>query len=167
MTASERKKILRKNLADRKALLTSKEVNQYSDKILSALSNFVNWNEISKLHAYLPIAQYNEVNTENLISYLKQNYADIVIEIAPKKADTEVSGESDYDLIILPVVGFDRRGFRLGYGGGYYDKFLAKNRCRQIIGLAYSFLEVEQIPEEPHDQKMQIIITEKEIIRAI
>jgi 5-formyltetrahydrofolate cyclo-ligase len=76
----------------------------------------------------------------------------------------EVSPDS-IDLVIAPVLAFDRTGGRLGAGGGYYDEFFSEVRCPRA-GLAYSFQEVPEVPREPHDRTLDIIITEKETIRV-
>ena len=71
------------------------------------------------------------------------------------------------EVLIIPMVGFDRNGGRLGYGGGFYDRTLEYLRSRQAtlaIGFAYSEQEFENLPLEPTDQKLDIIITEREII---
>ena len=68
------------------------------------------------------------------------------------------------DLVLLPLVGFDRRGERLGMGGGYYDRcFVRQGRHRNrplLVGLAHSFQEVRQIPSLPHDRRLDGVITE-------
>lgn len=69
-----------------------------------------------------------------------------------------------FDLIIAPLLAFDREGVRLGFGGGYYDFLFHHCPCPKI-GLAYSFQEVPAVPREPHDRKLDVIVTEKEIIR--
>ena len=71
------------------------------------------------------------------------------------------------EVLIIPMVGFDRNGGRLGYGGGFYDRTLEHLRSRHAtlaIGFAYSEQEFENLPLEPTDQKLDIIITEREII---
>ncbi len=71
----------------------------------------------------------------------------------------------DYpEMIIVPLVGFSMSGYRLGYGGGYYDRFIdAKNKSGKIItvGFGYTFQEVNDLPIESHDQKLNWILTEK------
>lgn len=67
------------------------------------------------------------------------------------------------DLIIAPLIGFDRDGYRLGQGGGYYDRTLAALRAAGpllVIGLAYAGQEVERAPRDDHDQPLDAILTE-------
>ncbi|SDB12735.1 5-formyltetrahydrofolate cyclo-ligase [Desulfonatronum thiosulfatophilum] len=69
--------------------------------------------------------------------------------------------------ILIPGVGFDRRGFRLGFGGGYYDRLLALTGAEvRTIGLAYKFQILDDLPLEPHDQSVQVICTDTETIWA-
>lgn len=70
-------------------------------------------------------------------------------------------------VVIVPMLAFDRRGFRIGYGGGYYDHTLAELRAHTkitAIGLAFSFQEVAAIPNEAFDVRLDKIITEKEVL---
>ena len=67
------------------------------------------------------------------------------------------------DLVLVPGVAFDETGHRLGYGGGYYDRFLPKTGAT-AVGLAYEFQVVLHIPADPHDHRVQKIITEKRVI---
>lgn len=157
---------LRKTLFEHRLRLSEDEVLSTSEKILNTLSKNWSWAQIGNIHIYKPIKKYNEIDTKKFINFIKQNYPNIKIEVVPNKlsAGAEMPKGKDYDMVIVPMLGFDRRGYRLGYGGGYYDKFLAKNNCKQIVGLAYGFSEIDEIPEEIHDKKMDKIITEKEII---
>ncbi len=73
------------------------------------------------------------------------------------------------EMIIVPLVGFSMLGYRLGYGGGYYDRFIdEKNKAGKIItvGFGYTFQEVDNLPVEPHDQKLNWILTEKYLYKV-
>lgn len=75
------------------------------------------------------------------------------------------------DVVCVPLVGFDRRGRRLGMGGGFYDRTFAKRaqtkqRGPRLIGLAYACQEVAQLPHEDWDVRLKDIVTEREWIRA-
>ena len=70
-------------------------------------------------------------------------------------------------IVIVPLVAFDRRGGRLGYGGGFYDRTLEKLRAAQptmAIGFAYTAQEDEDLPLEPTDQPLDLIVTEQGVI---
>ncbi len=72
------------------------------------------------------------------------------------------------DVLIVPLVGFDRYKFRLGYGGGFYDRYISKIlKFKKIltVGFAFSFQEISKIPTNKFDQKLNFILTDKEIIK--
>jgi 5-formyltetrahydrofolate cyclo-ligase len=67
------------------------------------------------------------------------------------------------DLIVAPLLAFDRAGYRLGQGGGYYDRTLQALRAAGpvfVIGLAYAGQEVDHVPRDEHDQPLDAILTE-------
>ena len=72
----------------------------------------------------------------------------------------------DIDLILVPAVAIDRRGYRLGYGGGYYDRLRADPIWRKIptIGIVFDFAYVEQLPIEPWDVPLDAVCTELGLI---
>ena len=67
-------------------------------------------------------------------------------------------------ILFVPLVAFDRQLNRLGYGGGFYDRYLNKMKNVLKIGLAFSFQELKKIPINKHDKKLDFVITEREII---
>jgi len=67
------------------------------------------------------------------------------------------------DVVLVPCVGFNRQGFRLGYGGGYFDRWLAAHSGVTSVGLAWSCGEAA-FAVEPHDQALTLLITEAELI---
>lgn len=72
----------------------------------------------------------------------------------------------DPQLVIVPLVGFDARGYRLGYGGGFYDRTLAGLRARHpvlAIGFAFDAQELREVPIDAYDQRLDIIVTESGI----
>jgi 5-formyltetrahydrofolate cyclo-ligase len=71
------------------------------------------------------------------------------------------------EVLILPLVAFDRRGYRLGYGGGYYDRTLAvlRRQGRALaVGVGFAAQEVVAVPCGRHDQRLDWIVTEREAI---
>ena len=72
------------------------------------------------------------------------------------------------DVLIVPLVGFDKKKFRLGYGGGFYDRYISrvlKFKKVLTIGFAFSFQELKTVPRNRFDQKLDFILTDKGIIK--
>ncbi|MCD6304480.1 MAG: 5-formyltetrahydrofolate cyclo-ligase [Planctomycetes bacterium] len=70
------------------------------------------------------------------------------------------------DLIIVPALAYDRRGNRLGRGGGFYDRFLARGDMRGVTcGLAFAVQVVEELPVHSNDYPVEILVTDKEVLR--
>jgi 5-formyltetrahydrofolate cyclo-ligase len=72
------------------------------------------------------------------------------------------------DILLVPLVAYDNNLNRLGYGGGYYDRYIEKlEKFKKVIkiGLAFSFQKISSIPINQHDKRLDFIITEKEILR--
>lgn len=88
-----------------------------------------------------------------------------ILEPTPKMDN--IFKDSDCSLMILPLSVYDRSGNRIGYGGGYYDKYLATHNIDTKIGIAYSLQEYSGIPTETTDIKLDYIINEKEVIKII
>ena len=91
------------------------------------------------------------------MSELKEGYFGV---LEPFEEKCEISGE-DLDLIVVPGVGFDKNGYRIGYGGGFYDKFF-NNMEKDVskIALGYDIQMVDELATEKHDKRINGLITE-------
>ncbi|MYZ48137.1 5-formyltetrahydrofolate cyclo-ligase [Propylenella binzhouense] len=73
-------------------------------------------------------------------------------------------------LIVVPLAAFDRRGGRIGYGGGYYDRAIERLNAGaalvRTVGIGFACQEVDSVPLEPHDAVLDAVATEKELIRV-
>ena len=81
--------------------------------------------------------------------------------------EPEASNRVYPDILFVPLVAFDKELNRLGYGGGFYDRYIQRiSKIKKIVkvGLAFSFQKLKSIPTNKHDKKLDIIITEKDII---
>jgi 5-formyltetrahydrofolate cyclo-ligase len=85
----------------------------------------------------------------------------------PPQNDERLVSINDADLVIVPGAGFDYAGNRLGYGAGYYDSLLSqRTKAIPVIALAYEEQIVDSIPAEKHDVKVDMIVTDKRVIRT-
>lgn len=135
-------------------------------------------------HSYFVYNSFgSEAGTKKLISYLLKKGKDIYLpkteeeSMYPVKYSGRFSigvygieepvGEKyrgNIDVCVLPLLAVDKEGNRLGYGGGYYDKFLRDNSCLRIA-YCYDFQVIEKVESEPFDVKVQYIVTDKRTIK--
>lgn len=165
---------------------------QYESLNTALLKQFVtlDFSGVKTLHIFLPILEKKEPNTFLLIEWLAAKHPQIKI-IVPK-ADFETAlmtnheylgvndlkknvydilepqkgkiHEGDVDRVIIPLLAFDKKGARVGYGKGFYDRFL-QNINAQKIGLSLS-PAIEEIQDvNPHDVALDLCITPTEIIK--
>jgi 5-formyltetrahydrofolate cyclo-ligase len=81
----------------------------------------------------------------------------------PKPAAPEV----EPDILLVPLLAFDRAGYRLGYGAGYYDMTISRLRARKpviAVGIAFAAQEVAEIPTTDRDARLDLVLTEREVI---
>ena len=84
--------------------------------------------------------------------------------IREPKADAP---EVDPDILLVPLLAFDRAGYRLGYGAGYYDMTIKRLRGMKTVtavGIAFAAQEVPEIPRTPRDERLDLVLTEREVI---
>lgn len=109
----------------------------------------------SRKHFYLP--RVNGVNLE-ILPYDESQLALGSFHIEePTGSDT--SSIDDIEMIVVPAVAYDRKGNRVGRGKGYYDRLLVDSKARKV-GVAYDFQVVDEIDADPHDVRVDVIITE-------
>ena len=143
------------------------------------------------VHVYWPLPDRGEIDTRLLIAALRGRGADIVLPVvtsfdpeAPtlehrryegpealetnrwgirEPVNTERVPPDALDVVLVPALGADRRGHRLGHGSGYYDAFLQSVSCPRIA-LVYDACVVPEIPNAPHDVPMTSLVTEQNVI---
>ncbi len=174
---------LRKQAHALRAQLSPEALTSLSLQLLDQFS-LLNLNSVKVLHIFLPILEKNEPDTFLFIEWLQKNHPDIKI-IVPKAdfnsflmthhvfgghKDLQKNAynilepqqgeehKGDIDLVLLPLLAFDKRGYRVGYGKGFYDRFL-QGMDTLKIGLSL-FDASEQIDDvNEHDLKLDICIT--------
>jgi 5-formyltetrahydrofolate cyclo-ligase len=180
------KEELRTRAREMRSGLTADESRSFSRSICDTICHGLNGE--STVMVYVP--KPPEVDTMPLIRHLLEKGVRVVVPIIERETRTlrlscledpgnlvistfsvpepigneiPVCGE-DLEVIIVPLLAFDRAGHRLGYGAGYYDRFLSSYPRAKKIGAAFSCQEIRSVPTDDNDVAMDIIITEREII---
>lgn len=183
------KEEIRRRVLEQRKNMPAEEVELKSQQIQGRLFNSTYYQSSRTIMTYVDFQ--NEVETRGIIRgaisegkiiavpLTGPNYSLLPVKIEslddlepgnkgilePKKVD--IVDLKKLDLVLMPGVAFDRYGNRLGYGLAYYDRFLAQLLpSTMIVALAYSFQVVQTLPFEEHDKKVNLIITENEIIHC-
>lgn len=144
--------------------MDARDVRTKSSAIVERLIKTVSWQSIKSLHIYQPVKSLAEVDTGPLIVFLSDFWPEIRINIQSQSRHAAIPKQK-FELIIVPCLGFDKSGNRLGWGEGWYDRFLASQPQALKIGLAYqNSLIKDGLPVEPHDIRLDKIITEEGIL---
>jgi len=155
----DQKRALRSRLKAQRKHLSEAEVMAKSSAIVNKLIRLVDWESIDYVHVYRTNPEWREVDTQPLVTWLQENHPTLKI-IQPSKDRLQAIPNIKFDLVIVPVLAFDSRNNRLGMGGGYYDRFLATQPDALKVGIAYSWAFRNSLPHEPHDIRLDKVITE-------
>ena len=154
------KQELRKYLHEKLESISAADETAASSQILQELQILLeDKHDVSHVLLYRPMATWHELDLTSLLDLLPGVNFDFV----PSAKDAPFP-EKKYDAIIIPLLGFNKDGYRLGHGGGWYDRFLATQPQAHKIGVGYENTLVDFAPE-PHDVPMDVIVTEKQIRR--
>lgn len=146
---------LRSQLQAARLALPEAERVAKSQAILAALQALVDRGQTHSIHTYKPIEALGEVDIMPFVQILQ------CLVAYPQKVDGQWHiDEQKFDIILVPMIGFDASLHRLGYGGGYYDKFLATQPQATKIGVCFELGKVDALPIEPHDIALDYIVTE-------
>jgi 5-formyltetrahydrofolate cyclo-ligase len=158
------KPVLRSYMIAERAMLSAHTADEASRLVSSRLITETASLKLSRVHIYRSNESWNEISTRGLGRLLPDFHPDVTITFG----DVSLSAllpDSDFDLIIVPLLAFDERKHRLGFGGGWYDRFLAAQPNALKIGLGYEFQRSGSLPVEPHDIALDMIITEAKTYR--
>ena len=179
------KKIVRKEISIIRNSLGKKEKEKLDNQIINNLMNTEDFKKAKSIFIYVSFG--SEIDTKKIINYSLEknkkvyvpktdkikktmeaieinNLNDLITDkwgiLEPKEANYKNIG-NQFDLIIVPGLAFDLEGNRIGYGGGYYDKYISNLKYNCIkIALTYQFQVIKGIKSEKYDIKIQKIITE-------
>lgn len=172
----------------RRLIEIRKHYTHWEEDSISISERFFSLQKIKDSHAFLLYYPHkNEVDTRFIIKRLFEDNKIVLLpkvyekHILPIKVDSidnihtgyagikEPEGEvfnRKIDVIVVPAVAFDRKGYRLGYGKGFYDRFLKKHTDSLKVGLAYDFQVLDNLPIEQHDMPVDIILTPTKTIKT-
>lgn len=185
MTSAEQKRLLRREYAARRDALAERDAR--SATIVQRVMQLEAYRRAQAIHCFLSIR--SEVDTRPLIASALEEGKAVAVPVvgaggvmthswidgldeglfargqlgtaAPRLLRPARPGE--WSLTIVPLLAFDRAGYRLGYGKGHYDGLLAQG-AGLAVGVAFACQEAAALPHEPHDIPLDLIVTEAELI---
>jgi 5-formyltetrahydrofolate cyclo-ligase len=182
---------LRRMLLQKRRTLGRDARIEKSRKILQFLQQLPQFTTARMVHCYVSIERENEVDTSSVIEWLSSVRKEVFVPYIergemvssryrngqrfihgkqgfPVPEMPAVSGEDRFDIVLVPLVGFDCQGFRLGYGKGHYDRFFRhlarKGRFPERIGLAFQLQCAPRIPSDPWDERLDLVVTENGVL---
>lgn len=188
ITVQEKKQKLRSKVLEKRQQLSEEQWLNKSNQIIKSLSESTAYKNSGVVHTYISMNSRREVCTDNLLTHLFEDKKRVVVPITNFSDGTlshsEINTEnelvankwgvrepksinpieiSEFDLIVVPMVAADKNGNRLGYGRGFYDRFLDMTDAI-TVGLTFHEFLFDQIPVEEFDVKLDMIITEEDVI---
>mgnify|MGYP003950852649 CR=1 FL=1 len=186
MNLLKEKEHIRSKLKKKRDSINKELRTQKSQKITNFLYEIDKFKYSTNIFCY--ISHINEVETHPLINFILERNIDLFVPkiissvemvairlnnlsnlepdnigiLTPKSG--EISSDT-IDIAVTPGLGFTKKGERMGYGRGYYDRWFSKNKVKTKIGFAFEEQIVTYLPLEKTDINMDIVITEKEIIK--
>ena len=189
---TSQKNNLRKKLAQKRNIIKKKSLVEFNQEAFNKLLNFIKLDEIKYVASFVSIR--SEISTNELNQHIiklnkilsfpitKKNSKELFFKKfkinqnlkigmfnipEPPKENKEILPQ----LFFVPCLGFDLNGYRLGYGGGFYDKTFKKlnklNHKFYTVGFAFDEQMQNKIPRESFDYKLDFVLTEKELYRIL
>mgnify|MGYP000674514920 CR=1 FL=1 len=183
---------LRKEYMTKRANLQSTIINKSSSIITNKLDSYIHKNNFKNIMIFVSFR--NEIYTHELIKkwlndgekniyvpYIESNIDQMKISqiedfdkdlekgvyniLEPIEKVKKESNNYDLDIIVVPGLIFSKNGYRIGYGGGYYDKFLSRVSDKvKKVGIVYSDFVLDDLPVDDYDIPVDLIMTERETI---
>lgn len=177
--SAEQKRKIREVMTDKRDHLGSEWKKNYDNNIVEELIGLVEKYNYQIIHTYIPYR--SEIDIKAFIQYLLDSNRTVVVPQTLKNGalkhhiltslDSLKQGEygtsysssnqeytGSYDLVIVPGLAFDPKHYRLGYGGGYYDRFLTTIPNSFTLGLAYPFQVINELPTDDFDVHLDEVL---------
>lgn len=180
---------LRDDFLTQRLSLPSAELDQKSNLIIATLMDLLGNTRFRVIHSFLPHANKNEVDTWKVVSACQVSFQDVIVAVPYVVPETRQMQHYEFttqtvlkenrwgipepdplhavmiqpeamDVVIVPLLAFDKLGYRVGYGGGFYDRFLSQCR-KDVIKIGLSFFNpVERIADvDAYDITMNYCVT--------
>ena len=162
------KKELRKCCIEKMNALPQDYCREADGKIFSAVLGLPEYRNAKKIFCF--VGMQAEIQTASLIEEMLRAGKQVAVPrcagmgILEPAAEAPVLSPEELDLILLPCVSASRSGERLGYGGGFYDRYLPKTKAFRALLIRERLLS-DDIPREAHDQPVDAVITEAGVFR--
>jgi len=178
---------IKEQILQKRNSLSKEEIVEKSKIIENRLFSL---EQYKKSHTIMFFVSFNsEVHTHEMIKKVLGNKTVVIPKVAHHQIELSViidfdnlipSGKfgilepievmqiayKNIDLVLVPGIAFDKEGYRLGYGFGFYDKFLKKVPKAVKIGLAFDFQIVDKVPREEHDVAVDFVVTEERVVKC-
>lgn len=178
---------LKESILEKRNSLPKEEIDEKSGRIKDSLFSLLHYKKSKTIMFF--VSFNSEVNTHEMIKEALKSKTVIVPKVAHHEIEPSLiidfdnlvpSGKfgilepielmkmayKNIDLVLVPGIVFDKEGHRIGYGLGYYDKFLKKVPKAIKIGLAFDFQIIDKILREMHDVPVDVIVTDKKVIEC-
>lgn len=180
------KNLLKESMLEKRDSMPNDEIAEKSAQIKSRLFGLEQYKKSKTIMFFVSFG--SEISTHGMIKEALRNKSVIVPKVAHHEIEPSVIigfdnlvpgkfgilepietmniANKNIDIVLVPGIVFDKEGHRIGYGYGFYDKFLAKVPKAVKIGLCFDFQFVDKIPRETHDVSVDFIVTEKRVIEC-
>lgn len=175
------KKALRRDISAKKRAMTPEQIQQASDRLAAQLFQTEAYQHAQSIYGYLSYNQ--EVRTETILRRaladgkrvavpkvfgddMKFLWIDDLSLVAPGYFDIPEpiadgpEADDEFALILMPGLAFDHEGHRIGYGGGFYDRYLAGHPFHKLVALCYDFQMLDHLDTEEHDIPVNLVIAD-------
>ncbi|MDZ7757340.1 5-formyltetrahydrofolate cyclo-ligase [Rhodohalobacter sp.] len=185
----EQKRSLRKFYLQRRMQIPGDQIDLYNEAIFEKVKTLQEFQEADIIHIYASMDDRNEVDTFHIMDYTLKTKKRVIVPVmkqagklkhceidstsslkknswgVPEPVNQNPLDEINPDIIFVPMVAGDLQKNRLGYGKGYYDRFLASTKSVKAGLLFEKQLSDESIPIDTYDVPLDILITEKRILK--
>jgi 5-formyltetrahydrofolate cyclo-ligase len=183
----DQKKIIRNQFIEKRNKLTSQERAYFSTLVCEQLTKLLERYKPKTIHSFIPFGpEINilpflqscidlnislivpKINKKPIMLQVQIDHLDdlVVNKFGTQEPLSDLEFDGELDMIIVPGLAFTKNGFRIGYGGGYYDYFLTNQKNTPKIAVGYPLQLVEELPHEAHDIPVDMLILGDQVIET-